>query len=182
MANDIDTADQDKVPFGKRMKRWLIIGLIVLVGGFIITMMVGTSTYEGQITRAYEKMSEYRVEMETTKGGVRVFVNKESRFPYLKFDTADLQAELTSYARSGDIVRIKSWGFRNSVFSWFPNVIKVSHVRDNLEAKGRKAERIADGVMDVLGSHKMTDSLTGVQRDELREEIIEKVIDVETTP
>jgi len=136
--------------FGAKLKKWGAVLVLSLVALFFLFRWGGTSTYEGTIQRVYEKTSDYRVEMLTEDGEVRVFSNREIRFPYLKFDTADLQGAFSNHQRSGDVVRVKVWGFRSAMFSWFPNVLRVDVIA---AAEGRNkalAKAIAKEVLTVL--------------------------------
>jgi hypothetical protein len=148
-----DTALTNAKPapgLAKRARRFLLgVGLLATATVAAIRY-VPTSTYEGQVQRVYEKSLEYRVEFVTDDGEVRVFNNMEQRFPYLKFDTADLQANLQRFQREGDTVRIKVWGIRSAVLSSFPNVVDVERVRAGSSLRQARNARVTSAVLAEL--------------------------------
>ena len=69
----------------------------------------------------------------TRNGKIRVFRNDDTGWgwpPYLKFSSADLTAEAQSLIQSPDKpwVRIRYYGWRSTVFSFFPNAISLKVV------------------------------------------------------
>lgn len=169
----------EKKPLKQRIGKWGAIIVVALILAFFLFRFIGSTSYTGTINRVYEKTSEYRVELEAPDGEVHVFKNAELRFPYLKFDTADLQAQLQSYQRNEDIVKVRAWGFRSTVFSWFPNVIDVDLVRKSREAKRQRAEQIVDMTLELMTTKKAISAeyAEGASRQALREELVEKTLD-----
>jgi|GEM_PF-868391 len=71
----------------------------------------------------------YQVQMETPEGDPRVYRNEDNVF-YLKFDSADLQAQVQSLAADKQLVALRHYGWRLAVLSAFPNAIKVWPVEE----------------------------------------------------
>lgn len=71
----------------------------------------------------------YQLQMETIDGKPRVYRN-EDNFIYLKFDSADLQTQVQSFAADKQLVALRHYGWRLSLFSTFPNAIKVWPVEE----------------------------------------------------
>lgn len=71
----------------------------------------------------------YQLQMETLDGKPRVYRN-EDNFIYLKFDSADLQAQVQSFAADKQIVALRHYGWRVTLFSAFPNALKVWPVEE----------------------------------------------------
>jgi hypothetical protein len=124
----------------------------VLLACFVLYRWGGTSHYRGTVQRVYEKGAEYRVEFTQLSGKVRVIGNAEMRFPYFKTNTADLHAELNRLARTGDVVDIRVWGFRQSWLSMFPNVVDVNFVYSAEKRAHQHAEAVADAVIATLAN------------------------------
>jgi hypothetical protein len=133
-----------------RVRRWSLGLLFLLLGGAALIRYVPTATYVGQVQRVYEKSLEYRVEFVTADGEVRVFNNLEQRFPYLKFDTADLQANLQRFQREGDTIRITVWGIRSAMLSEFPNVVDVERLQSGSSLREARNARVAQAVLAEL--------------------------------
>jgi len=66
----------------------------------------------------------YQLQMETPDGAPRVYRNEDNAL-YLKFDSANLQAQVQSFAADKQLVALRHYGWRLTVFSSFPNAIKV---------------------------------------------------------
>ncbi|MHA1948241.1 MAG: DUF1523 family protein [Candidatus Thorarchaeota archaeon] len=127
----------------KSSARPLILGVIAIAlmgfGGCTVYKWTGTGTHTGIVQRAYEKADKYRIEFVTNKGDVLVFENKDSTFPYFKTNTANIQADFSKAEKDGSEVEVVTWGWRNSMASWFPNVISLE-VKDSDKTKKFKAE------------------------------------------
>lgn len=71
----------------------------------------------------------YQLQMETESGNPKVYRN-EDNFLYLKFDSADLQAQIQSFAADKQLVALRHYGWRLTLFSAFPNGVKVWPVEE----------------------------------------------------
>lgn len=78
----------------------------------------GSETAQGQ-TR-----DVYHLQMETLDGEPKVYRNEDNML-YLKFDSADLQAQIQSLAADKQVVALRHYGWRLTLFSKFPNAIKA---------------------------------------------------------
>ncbi|MCH2110617.1 MAG: DUF1523 family protein [Polyangiaceae bacterium] len=159
---------------GRGWKKTLLLWLLLLVGGcallFFSYRWAGTSTYRGTIQRVYERQAEYRFEFATLDNQVLVIGNSDIDFPYVKFDSADLHAQLNQLARTSDIVDIQVWGFRQAWFSIFPNIIRVEFVRSKGQRLRDKAEQIADQVVALFMERNILKGGDGI-----REELLEAI-------
>lgn len=164
--------------FMTRVRRWTFGFLFLVLGGVVLARYVPSSTYEGQVQRVYEKALEYRVEFVTSDGEVRVFNNLEQRFPYLKFDTADLQANLERFQREGDTIRITVWGIRSAMLSSFPNVVGVERLRSGSSVREARNARVTAAVLSELRAMQ----LVPVGRDAEVEQRVRSAVDVATQP
>lgn len=136
--------------FGKRVGKWaLIVGSLLLVL-FFLYRWAGTSHDRGVVQRVYEKDSIFRVEYVDLDGTVHVAENRDIMMPYVKFDTADLHAELSRMAATQDVVDLTVWGFRFEWFSVFPNVVGVEFVRSAADRQRLRAEQLADVALGIL--------------------------------
>ncbi|WP_073956733.1 DUF1523 family protein [Thalassospira sp. TSL5-1] len=66
----------------------------------------------------------YFLQTETQDGKPRVYRN-EDNFLYLKFNSADLQAKVQSFATDKQLIAVRRYGWRIAAFSMFPNAVKV---------------------------------------------------------
>ena len=71
----------------------------------------------------------YLIQMESLDGDPKVYRNEDNAF-YLKFDSADLQAQIQSFSADKQIVALRHYGWRLRLFSTFPNAIKVWPVEE----------------------------------------------------
>lgn len=71
----------------------------------------------------------YQLQMETLDGKPRVYRN-EDNFIYFKFDSANLQTQVQSFAADKQLVALRHYGWRLSLFSTFPNAVKVWPVEE----------------------------------------------------
>ncbi len=71
----------------------------------------------------------YQLQMETPDGSPRVYRNEDNML-YLKFDSANLQAQVQSLASDKQLVALRHYGWRMTLFSAFPNAIKVWPVEE----------------------------------------------------
>ena len=71
----------------------------------------------------------YQLQMETPSGDPMVYRNEDNLL-YLKFDSADLQAQIQSFAADKQLVALRHYGWRLTLFSTFPNAIKAWPVED----------------------------------------------------
>jgi hypothetical protein len=71
----------------------------------------------------------YQLQMETQSGRPKVYRN-EDNFLYFKFDSADLQAQVQSFAADKELIALRHYGWRLSLFSTFPNAIKAWPVEE----------------------------------------------------
>lgn len=146
------TAEGGKTPpsFGKRLRNYALMGTAVLVALFFLYRWAGTSHDRGVVQRVYEKDSIFRVEYVDLDGTVHVAENRDVMLPYVKFDTADLHAELSRMATTKDVVDLTVWGFRFEWFSVFPNVVGVEFVRSAADRQRLRAEQLADVTLGIL--------------------------------
>ncbi len=66
----------------------------------------------------------YQLQMETLDGEPRVYRN-EDNFLYFKFGSADLQAQVQSFAADKELVALRHYGWRLKLFSIFPNALEA---------------------------------------------------------
>lgn len=71
----------------------------------------------------------YLIQMESLDGDPKVYRNEDNAF-YLKFDSADLQAQIQSFSADKQVVALRHYGWRLRLFSTFPNAIKVWPVEE----------------------------------------------------
>lgn len=71
----------------------------------------------------------YQLQMETPDGSPRVYRNEDNML-YLKFDSANLQAQVQSLAADKQLVALRHYGWRLTLFSAFPNAIKAWPVEE----------------------------------------------------
>lgn len=176
-------APQPETPSRWTWRRRLGVGLGAVLAFLLLTWLgirwAGTFTYEGEVLRVYEKLDDYRVEVAMSDGEVAVLVNRETRFPYFKTNTADLQARLEKLEQDDSLVRVHAFGFRNSWISMFPNVVGVDLVLTAEEVNQQRAERFADRVVATLAEGApYADALaTDAARAELRQRLIDALAD-----
>jgi len=81
-----------------------------------------------------EARDVFQIQATQTNGRVAVYRNEDTGWgwpPYFKFDTSNLQAEaadLRSTSANPQWVAIRHYGWRNEIFSIFPNAISVRPV------------------------------------------------------
>lgn len=71
----------------------------------------------------------YLLQMETLDGNPKVYRN-EDNFLYGKFDSADLQTQVQSFAADKQLVALRHYGWRLRLFSTFPNAVKAWPVEE----------------------------------------------------
>lgn len=71
----------------------------------------------------------YQLQMETPDGAPMVYRNEDNML-YLKFDSANLQAQVQSFAADKQLVALRHYGWRLTLFSAFPNAIKAWPVEE----------------------------------------------------
>ena len=71
----------------------------------------------------------YHIQMETLDGEPRVYRNEDNLL-YFKFDSADLQAQIQSLAADKQVVALRHYGWRLTLFSRFPNALKAWPVEE----------------------------------------------------
>ena len=71
----------------------------------------------------------YYLQMQTPSGDPKVYRN-EDNFLYGKFDSADLQAQVQSFASDKQLVALRHYGWRLTLFSTFPNAVKAWPVEE----------------------------------------------------
>ena len=71
----------------------------------------------------------YQLQMETLDGDPMVYRNEDNLL-YLKFDSADLQAQIQSFAADKQLVALRHYGWRLTLFSTFPNGLKAWPVEE----------------------------------------------------
>lgn len=162
-----------------RLKRYAIVTGVVVLLLIVLYRWLPTSTYQGTVQRVYEKVGEYRVEMYTEDGEVRVFTNSEMRFPYLKFNTADLQANLDRAVREGDLVQIGVWGIRSSFLSTFPNIVRFKVLSSGDAVRRGRTDRIVRAVMSELRARQL---VPAGDEAELEDALIQVVEEAESPP
>jgi hypothetical protein len=71
----------------------------------------------------------YQLQMETLDGTPKVYRN-EDNILYGKFDSADLQTQVRSFAADKQLVALRHYGWRLRLFSTFPNAVKAWPVEE----------------------------------------------------
>ncbi len=71
----------------------------------------------------------YQLQMETPDGSPRVYRNEDNML-YFKFDSANLQAQIQSAAADKQLVAVRHYGWRLTLFSAFPNAVKAWPVEE----------------------------------------------------
>jgi len=71
----------------------------------------------------------YFLQMETPEGQPRVYRNEDNLL-YGKFDAANLQAQIQSFAADKQLVALRHYGWRLTLFSSFPNAVKAWPVEE----------------------------------------------------
>lgn len=71
----------------------------------------------------------YQLQMESPSGQPRVYRN-EDNFLYGKFDSANLQTQIQSLADGKQLVALRHYGWRLTLFSMFPNAVKAWPVEE----------------------------------------------------
>lgn len=66
----------------------------------------------------------YQIQTETLDGEPRVYRNEDNLL-YLKFDSADLQAQIQSLSADKQVIALRHYGWRLTLFSRFPNALKA---------------------------------------------------------
>ena len=98
-----------------------------------VVRAVGVEVKRVDITKSDAEQSRsrdvYQLQMETLDGKPRVYRN-EDNFIYLKFDSADLQTKIKSFATDKQLVALRHYGWRLRFFSIFPNAVKVWPVEE----------------------------------------------------
>lgn len=100
------------------------VDVVRAVGVEIKRLDVKESDTGGQRTR-----DVYQLQMETLDGKPKVYRNEDNLL-YLKFDSADLQAQVQSFAADKQLVALRHYGWRLALFSAFPNGLKVWPVEE----------------------------------------------------
>lgn len=138
------------VPLGRRLLGWLIVVVAISALFVLAYRWAGTSTLRGTVQRVYEKDAQYRIDFVDSSGEVHVLENDAIKFPHLKTDTADLQAELHRFSETGDEVDVTAWGFRAPFISIFPNIVDVEFVRSDTVRKKEHVRYITQSVINEL--------------------------------
>ncbi|MFK7858169.1 MAG: DUF1523 family protein [Granulosicoccus sp.] len=71
----------------------------------------------------------YQLQMETPGGSPRVYRNEDNML-YFKFDSANLQAQIQSAAADKQLMAVRHYGWRLTLFSAFPNAVKAWPVEE----------------------------------------------------
>ena len=71
----------------------------------------------------------YQLQMETLDRQPRVYRNEDNIF-YLKFNSANLQTQIQSFANGKQLVALRHYGIRLPLFSTFPNAVNVWPVEE----------------------------------------------------
>ncbi len=156
-------------PFKQRAMIWLGVAALGFLAFFLTYRWAGTSTYRGTVQRVYEQSNDYRAEIVDLEGNTHVVGNREIMFPYFKLNTADLHADLNRLSKTHDLVEVTVWGFRLSWFSIFPNLIDTTFVMSRQDRDQKRAERIADAVLERLNQKGL------LKGNESRGEVIDAV-------
>lgn len=141
---------QAKRSVGQKFRRSFLIFFGAIFAVFFLYRWLGTVNHQGTVQRVYETGDIYHVEFVDTEGEIHVIKNDDIRFPYFKLDTADLHAELNRYAKRGDVIELKAWGFRFSWFSIFPNAISATLIEAASENHREQAQAISKRVLALL--------------------------------
>ena len=84
---------------------------------------------DGSETGTNRTRDVYQLQMETPDGEPRVYRNEDNLL-YFKFDSANLQAQVQSFASDKQLVALRHYGWRIPVFSRFPNAVKAWPVEE----------------------------------------------------
>ena len=84
---------------------------------------------DGSETGTSRTRDVYQLQMETPSGEPRVYRNEDNLL-YFKFDSANLQAQVQSFASDKQLVALRHYGWRVPLFSRFPNAIKAWPVEE----------------------------------------------------
>lgn len=122
--------------------RWgiglILIGLITVFLNYSlpdreVVRIVGTEVVRIDVERPNGEIvvqDQRQINAQTPNGRPSVYRNEDTDWgwpPYLKFDSADLQAEAQSNASQSDSwVVVQHYGWRIPLLSMFPNVISIS--------------------------------------------------------
>lgn len=140
----------------KKVKIGLGIALIVMLAAFFhynlprtaVVQITGTDMKRVDTTQTAIKKQDDKTNPVQTKqyssdvrfinsvsrdGKIKVFRNEDTGWgwpPYLKFNSADITAQAQVFATAPDKqwILVKFYGWRSTVFSMFPNVIKLKAV------------------------------------------------------
>lgn len=100
------------------------VDVVRAVGVEIKRVDMGETTAGQQRTR-----DVYQIQMETPDGTPRVYRN-EDNFLYGKFDSANLQTQIQSFASDKQLVALRHYGWRLPLLSTFPNAVKAWPVEE----------------------------------------------------
>jgi len=93
---------------------------VVRAVGVEIKRIDDSSSESGQV----QTRDVYHIQTESLDGDPQVYRNEDNTL-YLKFDSADLQAQIQSLAADKGVVALRHYGWRLQVFSMFPNAVKA---------------------------------------------------------
>ena len=100
------------------------VDVVRVVGVEIKRVDISDSSAGGQRTR-----DVYYLQTETLNGKPRVYRN-EDNFIYGKFNSANLQAQMQSFASEKKLIALRHYGWRVTLFSAFPNAVKAWPVEE----------------------------------------------------
>jgi len=84
---------------------------------------------DGSETGQNRTRDVYQLQTETLDGQPRVYRNEDNLL-YLKFDSANLQAQMQSFAADKQLIALRHYGWRVTLFSRFPNALKAWPVEE----------------------------------------------------
>lgn len=109
--------------FLKRMKiKAILIGIIVCILATVYSYFIA-DTVQTRITDAQMTKVDGRFMIATED---RPFVNEDAKYRF-KFNSGTIQNE--ALRLRGKTVRIKKYGWRIALFSWYENVVKITEVK-----------------------------------------------------
>ncbi len=132
----------------KRFKLILIAILVVSLAG--LWSYAGPTTIDVKVIDTEVKRvgvgntskDQYRIDtIRVSDNSTLVFRNTDAALfpPYFKWDSADLQTTARTYAKrdaTGPTVRIKYYGWRVKLLSWFPNATSMWTVESGSDGGG----------------------------------------------
>ena len=109
--------------------------IVKIVGTEVIRMDVGDRSWiwasKDANTNATTTRDVRFINTEYANGNPMVFRNEDTGWswpPYLKFDSGNVQSKAQSFAKSDRWVAVRHYGWRNTLFSMYPNATSMEEV------------------------------------------------------